>query len=297
MEAKQDLSTLVGHELAPTTFEYNERDVMLYALGVGAGADPLDSQALRFVYEHHPRGLAVLPTFAATFGYESMWQIRGLPGLSFNPMMLLHGEQVTEVPEPLPPSATVVNRGHVAAVYDKGKGALFLLDVTSEDAEGRRLAFNRYSLFIRGLGGWGGERGPSGAVGETPEREPDATVAQEVPADQALLYRLSGDRNPLHADPQMAAVAGFERPILHGLCTLGFAARALLETVAGQEAGRFRRIRCRFARHLFPGETLITEIWREKKGRARFQSRVAEREEAVLSHAAFEYEPGVEEAT
>ncbi|MDX1663088.1 MAG: MaoC/PaaZ C-terminal domain-containing protein [Candidatus Promineifilaceae bacterium] len=289
METKQDLSHLVGYELTPTTLKYDERDVMLYALGVGGGADPLDREALRFVYEHHPRGLMVLPTFAATFGYEAMWQILGLPGLSFNPMMLLHGEQMTEVPKPLPAAATVVNRGEIGAVYDKGKGALFLLDVTSEDGQGRRLAFNRYSLFIRGLGGWGGERGPSGGGNQPPDRAPDAVVEEHIPEDQALLYRLSGDRNPLHADPQMAAVAGFERPILHGLCTLGFAARALLAEVVGQQAEYFRRIQCRFSSHVFPGETLLTQLWREEEGRVFFQCRVAEREVVVLSNAVFAF--------
>lgn len=278
-----DLSVLEGTAFAPTTFAYTERDAILYALGVGAAADPLDPVSLAFTYENAPAGFHVLPTFASAFGYQTMWQILGLPGLRLNPMVLLHGEHETRVPRPLPREATLTNHGRLAQVYDKGSGALFLLDVTSTDAQDNLVAENRYSLFARGLGGWGGERGPSTAA-DFPTRPPDATCSQAIPANQALLYRLSGDRNPLHADPAVAALAGYDRSILHGLATYGFAAHTLLRHTVDGQVEPFRAIRARFSRHAFPGETLITEIWDEGAALVRFRCRVLERDEIVLSH-------------
>lgn len=283
--AASDLSVLEGTTFAPTTFAYTERDAILYALGAGAAADPLDPLSLAYAYENAPAGFRVLPTFASTFGYETMWQILGLPGLRINPMMLLHGEHETRVPRPLPREATLTNHGRLAHVYDKGSGALLLLDVTSEDAGGAVVAENRYTLFARGLGGWGGERGPS-AGDDFPTRTPDASYSQAISASQALLYRLSGDRNPLHADPAVAALAGYDRPILHGLATYGFAAHTLLRHTAEGRVEPFRAIRARFSRHVFPGETLVTDIWDEGAGLVRFRCCVLERDEIVLSPGA-----------
>ncbi len=278
-----DLSALEGTAFAPTTFRYTERDAIVYALGVGAAADPLDPASLAFAYENAPAGFRVLPTFASTFGYETMWQILGLPGLRINPMMLLHGEHETRVPRPLPREAALTNHGRLAHVYDKGSSALLLLDVTSEDEQGAVVAENRYTLFARGLGGWGGERGPS-AEASFPARSPDASYRQAIPASQALLYRLSGDRNPLHADPAIAALAGYERPILHGLATFGFAAHTLLRHATAGLVEPFRAIRARFSRHVFPGETLVVEVWDEGTGDVRFRCRVLERDEIVLAN-------------
>ena len=164
-----------------------------------------------------------------------------------------------------------------------------LLDVTSYDETGQELAFNRSSLFIRGLGGFGGERGPSGGGPTLPDRAPDATHRQTTTDNQALLYRLSsGDGNPLHADPSFAAAGGFARPILHGLCTFGFAGRAVLRAFAGNDPARFKSIKARFARHVFPGETIVTDMWADDSGRVLFQSKVAERDEIVLSNGVVE---------
>ena len=281
----------IGYEFAPVTTNYREKDVSLYALSVGAAADALDAAELPFVYELSGDRFRPLPTFAVTFPFALLWQITAVPGLRFNPALLLHGEQYLELRRPLPTKATLTHRARIADIYDKGSAALVLLDVHSYDETGQELAFNRSSLFIRGLGGFGGERGPSGGGVALPPRAPDATHRQATTDNQALLYRLSsGDGNPLHADPAFAAAGGFARPILHGLCTFGFAGRAVLRAFAGNDPARFKSIKARFARHVFPGETIVTEMWAvDNDGqRVLFQSKVAERDEIVLSHGVVE---------
>lgn len=286
------IQNLVGHEFEPTTFTYTDNDAILYALGIGAGRDPLEEVELRFVYENAPTGFRVFPTFATTFGHGVMWQILSLPGLDVNPMMLLHGEHALELPRPLPHNATLTNHARIAAIYDKGSGALFHLEVTSEDKDGKQIAFNRYSVFARGLGGFGGERGPSGSTGDIPQRAPDAVHKETIPPNQALLYRLSGDRNPLHADPRMARIAGFHQPILHGLSTFGSAVRAVFRQM-GYDTDRFRGASARFSHHVFPGETLITELWEETENQIRFRCNVMERSELVLANGALSLDQSV----
>ncbi len=286
-----DVEQVLGAEFEATSFAYDDRDVILYALGVGAAKDPLDPQELAFTYEG--RGFKALPTFAVIFPAGMSLRILSIPGLKFNPMMLLHGEHYLEVMKPLPTAARVTSHGRISQVYDKGNGALILVDVTSEDEAGETLAFNQSSLFIRGIGGFGGDRGPSTSrVNLPPEREPDAVHEELIPANQALLYRLAGDRNPLHVDPAMAALGGYERPILHGLCTFGFAARAVLKHFADNDPDRFKSIKSRFARHFFPGETLITEMWDVGNGAIIFRCKVAERDEFVLTNAKIEFKLG-----
>ena len=279
----------IGYEFAPVTTSYAAKDVSLYALSVGAAADALDATELPFVYELSGDGFRPLPTFAVTFPFALLWQITAVPGLRFNPALLLHGEQSLELHRPLPIEATVTHRARIADIYDKGSAALVLLDVTSTDAAGQTLAVNRSSLFIRGLGGFGGERGPSGGGPALPDQAPDVIHRQATTDNQALLYRLSsGDGNPLHADPTFAAAGGFARPILHGLCTFGFAGRAVLRAFAGNDPARFKSIKARFARHVFPGETIVTEMWAQDNGHVLFQSKVAERNEVVLSNGVVE---------
>ncbi|MGQ9909877.1 MAG: MaoC/PaaZ C-terminal domain-containing protein [Candidatus Flexifilum sp.] len=283
-----DIDALLAHEFEPIAFSYTERDVSLYALGVGAPADPLDQDELKFVYELSSHGFVVLPGFAALFpGKMIDVLLTGrLPGgLTYNPMMLVHGEQVIALDRPLPTRATITARPRVSAVYDKGSGAVVVTDVPCYDESGQRVAFNQMSMFIRGIGGWGGDRGPStGDAYQPPPREPDAVMTEATSPKQALIYRLSGDINPLHADPAMAALGGFDRPILHGLATFGFATRAVIKHMGGNDPARFRRVRVRFANPVFPGETLRTEMWRTEAG-VIFRTTVVERDAIALTQA------------
>ncbi len=283
-----DLDKIVGYAFEPITFEYTERDVSLYALGVGAPADPLDAQELQFVYELSGEGFKTLPTFAVLFPSRMIEVMLGgsLPGLTYNPMLLLHGEQYLEIRQALPTAGRITCTPKISAVYDKGSGALVIADVPCYDAAtGAEIAFNQSSLFIRGIGGFGGERGPSSGGNEPPEREPDAIIAERTSVNQALIYRLSGDHNPLHADPAVAGFAGFERPILHGLCSFGYAGRAILKRFCGSDPARFKSIKVRFVKHVFPGETLITELWQTAPDQITFRCTAAERDAIVLANA------------
>lgn len=289
----------IGYQFEPKSISYAEKDLSLYALAVGAAADPLDPAELQFVYEMNSGGFRALPTYAVTFPFTLLWQILTVPGLRFNPALLLHGEQFLALHRPLPGNATVLNTATISNIYDKGSGALVLLDVhTTDQATGEALAFNQVSLFIRGLGGFGGERGPSSAALPLPDRAPDAVHRQKTNENQALLYRLaSGDFNPLHADPAFAAAGGFERPILHGLCSFGFAGRAVLRHFADNDPARLQSIRSRFTKHVYPGETIVTEMWTLAAAgdgggsRVLFQCRTAERDEIVLSNGMVELAP------
>jgi (3R)-3-hydroxyacyl-CoA dehydrogenase / 3a,7a,12a-trihydroxy-5b-cholest-24-enoyl-CoA hydratase / enoyl-CoA hydratase 2 len=282
-----DLEQALGFQFQPTQFSYSERDVSLYALSIGAAADAIDQKELQFVYELSGGSFLALPTFAVIFPFGALEQIVTVPGLKFNLMNLLHGEQYLEVKRPIATKGTITNKAHISQIYDKGSGALVILDIHSADETGAEIAFNRASIFLRGVGNFGGDRGPSGKINLPPDREPDAIFRDNTTSNQALLYRLaSGDKNPLHADPRFAALVGFERPILHGLCTFGFAGRAVLKQFAGNNPALFKSIEARFSRHVYPGESIITEMWRESEGRILFQSKVGTRNEVVLANGA-----------
>ena len=287
-----DVDQALGYEFPAIKTRYDERDLSLYALGVGAGADPLDDNELRYVYEMHGKGFTALPTYAVVPALTGVMNAfrdgQNAPGLHYGLDRLLHGEQYTELRRPLPPKAQLSHRTWVKDIFDKGKNALVVMAIETTDETGEVLAYNELGAMIRGAGGWGGERGPASDINVPPDRAPDATRTEKIGLDQALLYRLSGDWNPLHVDPGFAGAFGFPRPILHGLCTFGYAARHALGAL-GVDPRRFKSIKVRFADSVFPGETLQTEIWRESETRAVLRCKVVERDKVVLSNAAIEF--------
>ncbi|MEZ4406171.1 MAG: SDR family NAD(P)-dependent oxidoreductase [Polyangiales bacterium] len=293
-----DVDRALGHEYPPTTAAYSERDVALYALGVGAGSDPTDPKDLALTYEMNGEGFFPLPTMTAAIAVQQVMKLamdgKQAPGLDYGLDRILHGEQYTEVLRPLPPHQKLTNKGKVKAIYDKGKGAVVVIEMRSLDEDGELLAVNEVSTFVRGAGGWGGDRGPAGESNTPPERAPDAVVEEKTRADQALLYRLSGDINPLHADPSFASNFGFPKPILHGLCTYGYAARHVIKSFSGGDPRLFKSIRVRFADSVFPGETIITEMWKEG-GKILLRCKVKERDKVVISNAAVELYDAVPE--
>ncbi|KAF0136878.1 MAG: MaoC-like dehydratase [Xanthobacteraceae bacterium] len=260
---------------------YEAKDTILYALGVGCGADPMDRGELPFVYED---GLKALPTMAVVLGYPGFWLKDPNTGVDWR--KILHGEQGLVIHKPLPASGTVIGRTRVTEIVDKGpgKGALLYSDRQVFDkATGERLATLTSTTFIRGEGGFGGPSGPAPEPHALPERAPDLAVDLKTLPQAALIYRLSGDYNPLHADPDVAAAAGFERPILHGLCTYAVAGRAVLRACCGNDPARLKRFDLRFSAPVLPGETIRTEIWRDG-ARVSFRARVVERDIVVLNN-------------
>lgn len=251
----------VGSRGAAVRSSWTSKDSLLYAIGVGAGQEPTSPAELAFVTENSMDVTQrALPTMAVVLADVSgAFADIG----SFNPAMLVHGEQRVVCHRELPVSGELESTSEITAIWDKGKGAVVEVTARASDtADGEPLFDLVMSAFIRGEGGFGGERGPSGPRNEAPDREPDHTVDTATRPEQALLYRLSGDRNPLHSDPAFAAMAGFDRPILHGLCTYGFAGRSLLHTLCDGDPARFGSIDGRFSSPVFPGESLTTQIWR-----------------------------------
>ena len=275
---------IVGKELKPLEFAYGNRDVILYALGIGAGAE---DDELKFVYESE---LQVQPTFGVVPPFPALTSIVDLEGVDINLAMLLHGEQYLELYKPIPGEGKLTSYPRVTALYDKGKGALIEIEIVTKNAKEEPLFLNRYGVFIRGEGGFGGERGPDPGF-DPPEREPDKVVTLPTLPQQALLYRLSGDFNPLHADPAFAAMGGFPRPILHGLCTMGFACRTVLREYGSNDPAKVKSMKVRFSRHVFPGENIVTEMWQEKPDLIIFRSKTAERNEYCLTNAAVQLNP------
>ena len=260
--------SVVGISSEPQLRSWDSKDALLYAVGVGAGlGDPLSE--LEFTTENS-QGIEqrVLPTFGVLIA-----QARGARSLGdFNHAMLVHAEQYVELHRPLPVAGTVRTVSTVTGIYDKGSGALVSSENQAVDVEtGEPLITTRGGTFIRGEGGFGGERG-SDPPWERPDRAPDHTVSLETRPEQALIYRLSGDRNPLHVDPKFAARGGFDRPILHGLCTYGVTGRALLHALCGSDPARFGSMYGRFSRPVWPGDTLTVSIWESGDGAALFQT-------------------------
>jgi len=251
--------SLVGVPGEPAERSWDSKDALLYAVGVGAGLDdPL--QELEFTTENS-EGIEqkVLPTYAVLI---AQGRTSGSLG-DFDRAMVVHAEQAIELHRPLPVAGTVRTTSTVTGIYDKGSGALVVTENVAVDAAtGEPLATTRSSAFIRGEGGFGGERGTD-AAWDRPDREPDHQVTYQTRPEQALVYRLSGDRNPLHVDPKFAARGGFDRPILHGLCTYGVTGRALLHVLCDSEPARFRFMSGRFSRPVWPGEALSVSVWQQ----------------------------------
>lgn len=245
----------VGTTSEPVERSWTSKDCLLYAVGVGAG-----TQELPFVTENSI-GVEqqVLPTFAVIVGGGGGGAMRAVGDFDFS--KLVHGEQAVTLHSPIPVEGRVRTVTEIVGIYDKGSGAVIETESESVDAETEEPRFStRSAVFIRGEGDFGGDRGPSKRT-EIPERDPDATVTYETRPEQALIYRLSGDRNPLHSDPEFAKLAGFDRPILHGLCTYGFTGRALLHTLCDSDPARFRSMAGRFTSPVFPGERLEVAMW------------------------------------
>ena len=260
---------------------YSVRDSQLYALATGLGADPVDTRQLPFVYEQNPQAL---PTQAVVLGYPGFWMKDPATGVDW--VRLVHAEQGLTLHRPLPASGEVIGRTRVVGINDKGpgKGAIVYSQRTLHDAVSDELiATLDSSTFCRGDGGCGGSDAAPMRLAPTPEREPDAVCELPTLPQQALLYRLCGDLNPLHADPAVARAAGFERPILHGLCTFAVAGHALLRTLCDYQPARLTQLQARFSAPVYPGETLRTQIWHEAESVA-FCTLAVERKLVVLSH-------------
>jgi acyl dehydratase len=258
----------VGAKSEPTRQSWTSKDALLYAVGVGAGQEPLEE--LQYTTENSTGvDQKVLPTMAVVLGGGggAFGQIG-----SFNPAMLVHGEQAITLHREIPVEGEIETVSEITGIYDKGKGAVVVSESTSSlVSDGEPLFSKTMSAFIRGEGGWGGDSGPA-LEWQRPDGDPDEAVTYTTRPEQALIYRLSGDRNPLHADPQFAAMGGFDRPILHGLCTYGFSGRGLLQALCDGDSSKFRSMYGRFSSPVLPGEELTVKVWRTGDGEAVFQT-------------------------
>lgn len=291
-----DLDTAFAGELVLDS-SYDEHDVALYGLGIGAAADPLNDSDRKYVFEMDPRftvfpTYGVMPQMGAMLGAAKTGEL-DLPGMRFGMDRLLHGEQFTEIKRPLPSNAKLTHTFKLKEVWDKNPHALATFAVRSTDETGEEIIYNEFTAFLRGVGGWGGERGPSGDdVNAPPERKPDAVISETTSPNQTLLYRLSGDWNPLHADPAFAKAMGFDKPILHGLCTFGYCGRHVIQAFADNDGRYFKNIKVRFADSVYPGETLETRMWKDSSTsggtRIVFETWATDRDTCVIKNAAIE---------
>jgi acyl dehydratase len=266
----------VGATGDPRTMSWTAKDALLYAVGIGAG-----SADLAFTTEN-TTGVdqVVYPTFAVVAG--SGTSSGGSSAMSkigsFNFALLVHGSQAITLHRPIPVAAEATVQDRVVAMHDKGKAAVVVMEAETRLTSGEPLWTTRSAVFIRGEGGWGGDRGPSGPQNEPPaDIAPSHEITLQTGPDQAFVYRLSGDRNPLHTDPSFAALGGFDRPILHGLCTYGFTGRALLGALADHDVTRFHHIEGRFSSPVLPGDALTVRMWRTSDGEAVFTTSVGDR--------------------
>ncbi len=276
-----DPQVILNWKFPETEHAYTEKDTILYALGLGCGADPEEPGDLKFVYE---KGLAALPTMAVVLAYPGNW-LESKESTA-DSSKVLHGEQYLTLHRPLPPSGIVVGVGRIVDLLDKGKekGAVLYAERKLIDkATGEPVATMVSAAMLRGDGGFGGKSGPQPPPHKLPATAPSKSVDIRTYPNSALIYRLSGDRNPLHADPKAAAAGGFKTPILHGLCTYGVAGRAIIKGCCGGDPARLKSLQVRFSSPVFPGETIRTEMWPDG-ARISFRARVVERDVVVLNN-------------
>ncbi|HEX7775199.1 MAG TPA: MaoC/PaaZ C-terminal domain-containing protein [Parvibaculum sp.] len=271
---------LMASKAAGQEFEYGDRETMLYALGVGFGRDPMNTKELPFVYE---KSLKTLPTQATVIA----WGAGGMRDSGINYLLVVHGEQKLILHKPLPTAAKISVDSGVIGAWDKGKdkGAIIVTEsVIKERTTGDKLCTLQSTIFARGDGGFGGPREGAPEPHKIPDRKPDMTVDADTRPDQALLYRLSGDRNPLHSDPDFAKAAGFPRPILHGLCTYGTTCRAIVSSpVCDYDPTKITGFDARFSSPVFPGETISVDLWKDGNI-VSFRARVAARDVTVINN-------------
>ncbi|UMB70247.1 MaoC/PaaZ C-terminal domain-containing protein [Mycobacterium paraterrae] len=257
-----DVDVALAAELEPIEFSWTSSDIQLYHLGLGAGADPVDPRELRYLIDDNPQ---VLPTFgnvAASFHLTKPPTVQ-FPGIDIELSRVLHASEQVSAPAPLPASGSGKAVTRFTDIWDKGKAAVIWSETSVTAPDGTLLWTQRRSIFARGEGGFGGDRGPSSGAATTPERAPDLELDIPILPQQALLYRLCGDRNPLHSDPEFASAAGFPRPILHGLCTYGMTCKALTDAMLDGDTSAVGSYGARFAGVAFPGETLKAAVWKE----------------------------------
>jgi acyl dehydratase len=282
---------ILDQKTAARTFTYGDKDVMLYALGVGMGRDPMDETELAFVYE---KGLKVIPTAATVLSSAGGRPARGADQVDQKPrhrpsvinfLMVVHGEQKVELHKPLPTSGAFTAQGRTIGAYDKGKdkGAVIINETVWTDEKGEKVATLTGSTFARGDGGFGGPSEGQPEPHEIPGRKADLSVDIATREDQALLYRLNGDRNPLHSDPESAKRSGFPRPILHGLCTYGITCRAVLQAITGFDPDQILSHQARFSAPVFPGDTITVDLWKDGPVIS-FEARVKERGVTVIKN-------------
>ena len=277
-----DYETVMNWTFPDVVHAYSKRDTVLYALGLGCGREPTDETELRYVYED---GLIAAPTYPVVLGNPGPWMTDPRTGIDW--VKSLHGEQGLRIYRPLPVEGTVVGRNRVVGVIDKGpgRGALLMMERDIVDqATGALYATRTSTSFLRGDGGCGAPPAEQARPHALPDRAPDRTHVLSSRPEAALIYRLSGDYNPVHADPKVAARAGFDRPILHGLCTFGMIGRALVASVCVDDPERLRELVGRFSKPVYPGETIAVDVWSEGEGRFGFRARVTERDIVVFNN-------------
>ncbi|HEV2530720.1 MaoC/PaaZ C-terminal domain-containing protein [Phenylobacterium sp.] len=278
---------ILEQKTEPRTFTYGDKDVMLYALGVGMGRDPMDERELPFVYEKDlkvvPTAATVLAAGAGRRAAQNVEQKQGLRVSQLNYLMVVHGEQKVELHKPLPAAGSFTAASRTIGAFDKGKdkGAVVVNETVWTDDKGEKVATLTGSTFARGDGGFGGPSDGAPEPHATPTRKPDISVPIETRPDQALIYRLNGDRNPLHSDPDVAKRAGFPRPILHGLCTYGITCRAVLQEICDYDPQQILSHQARFSAPVFPGDTVTVDLWKDGDV-VSFEARVLDRGATVI---------------